>query len=64
MIIFAPIFEACVKCPSNCWSLLFGQEGDQNIYPNLVRNQSDADRVAGIEHMMVKNKQSECVVKP
>ena len=62
MIISAPIFEAYLKCPSKCWSLLFGKEGDANIYSNFMRNQSNAYRAAGIERLMVKIQQSECVV--
>jgi hypothetical protein len=64
MIISTPIFEAYLKCPSKCWFLFFGKEGDSNIYPDFVRNQNNAYRAAGIERLMVKIRPSECVITP
>ena len=64
MIISAPIFEAYLKCPSKCWFLFFGKDGDANIYSDFVRNKSNAYRAAGLERLMVKNQPSECVVTP
>ena len=64
MIISAPIFEAYLKCPSNCWFLFLGKEGDANIYSDFIRNQNNAYRAAGIERLMVKIQPSECVVTP
>jgi len=64
MIISAPIFEAYLKCPLKCWLLFLGKEGDENIYSNYVRNQSNIYRAAGLERMMDKNQRNECVVTP
>jgi CRISPR/Cas system-associated exonuclease Cas4 (RecB family) len=64
MIISTPIFEAYLKCPSQCWFLFFDKEGDANIYSDFIRNQNNAYRAAGIERLMVKIQPNECVVKP
>lgn len=64
MIISTPIFEAYLKCPSKCWFLFIGKEGDANLYSNFVKTQSTAYRTAGIERLMVKIHPSECVVRP
>ena len=54
MIISAPIFEAYLKCPSKCWFLFLGKEGDAIIYSDVVRNQNNAYRAAGLNRLMVK----------
>jgi len=59
-----PIFEAYLKCPSKCWFLFFGKEGDTNIDTDLVRNQNHAYRAAGLERLIAKIQPSEYVVKP
>ena len=64
MIISSPIFEAYLKCPSKCWFLYFGKEGDTNLYSDFVRNKSNAYRSAGIERLMVKIQPSDYVVTP
>jgi len=62
MIISSPIFEAYLSCPSKCWSLFFGKEGDANIYSGLVRNQNHAYRIAGLERLMAKTQLSKYVI--
>ena len=64
MIISAAIFEAYLKCPSKCWFLFLGKEGDANIYSDFVRNQRSVYHAAGLERLMVKIRQSECGVMP
>jgi len=62
MIIAAVIFEAYLKCPSKCWLLFLGKQGDANIYSDFVRSKSNAYLATGIERLMVKFHPSECVV--
>jgi predicted RecB family nuclease len=64
MIISAPIFEAYLKCPSKCWFLFLGNNGDANIYSDFVRNKNNTYRAAGLERLMATIQPSECVVKP
>jgi hypothetical protein len=61
--ISAPIFEAYLKCPSKCWFLFLGENGDANIYSDFVRNQNNAYREAGLERLMAKIQPSERIVK-
>ena len=64
MVISAPIFEAYLKCPSKCWFLYFGKEGDTNLYSDFVRNKSNIYRSAGIDRLLVKIQPGDYVVTP
>jgi len=64
MIISSPIFEAYLKCPSKCWFLYFGKEGDTNLYSDFVRNKSNTYRSAGIDRLLVKIQLGDYVVTP
>jgi CRISPR/Cas system-associated exonuclease Cas4 (RecB family) len=57
MIITVPIFEAYLMCPSKCWFLFFGKEGDANLYSDFMRNQSNAYRTSFLDESYKPRKQ-------